>query len=424
MKKGEIDAGERLDARDRERMAEEDHAGERIPGERGPVDLRAGKKATARGTRAFVTLLFAIGAAIALLMSVKAYRLTHRDPRKGDPTEDRVERQVPSLKLEPLPVVLRSPRVPPSAQEQRAAREGPAPEPTSGSRPGDPMVLLAPGVHETTAPLPGLPPVPPSTPARETVMDRRLARGFGGVGPDDGQNAGAAQAAPPPAPANAARAGRLEERLETRELAASSATLLRDRDRWLTQGAMLDCVLETRVVSTVAGMTTCHLTRDAYSASGRVVLLDRGTKLVGRYQGGMQQGEARIFVLWTRAETPGGVIVNLDSPGTGSLGEAGVGGYTDKHFWDRFGAAMLVSLVQAGTSATAARLAGPAAGARIQVEGTASASNDVVGKTLDSTVNMPPTLYANQGERIGIFVARDLDFRSVYRLEPEARDEP
>jgi type IV secretion system protein VirB10 len=217
--------------------------------------------------------------------------------------------------------------------------------------------------------------------------------------------------------ATAGTKGGLEEKLEATELRASSATVLRDRDYSLTEGAVLDCVLETRMVSTAPGMTSCHLTRDVYSTSGRVVLLDRGSRLVGRYQGGMQQGDSRIFVLWTRAETPAGVVVKLDSPGTGPLGEAGAGGSVDTHFWDRFGAAILVSLIGSGADAVAARAAGPSRNTTVSLDPTSSAAKDVVARTYDRNVNMPPTLYVNQGERIGIFVARDLDFRRVYGLE-------
>jgi type IV secretion system protein VirB10 len=30
-----------------------------------------------------------------------------------------------------------------------------------------------------------------------------------------------------------------------------------------------------------------------------VVLLDKGTKVLGQYSGGITQGQARMFVLWT-----------------------------------------------------------------------------------------------------------------------------
>jgi type IV secretion system protein VirB10 len=180
---------------------------------------------------------------------------------------------------------------------------------------------------------------------------------------------------------------------------------------------MLDCVLETRIVSSVAGMTSCHLTRDVYSTSGRVVLLDRGSRVVGRFQGGMNQGDTRIFVLWTRVETPAGVVVDLQSPGTGPLGEAGLGGQVDTRFWDRFSAAILLSIIGDATDAAAARAAGPAQGTNIFVGNTANAGKEVIARSMEPTINIPPLLVKNQGERVGIFVARDLDFRGVYGLE-------
>ena len=42
-------------------------------------------------------------------------------------------------------------------------------------------------------------------------------------------------------------------------------------------------------------------------------------------------------------------------------------------------------------------------------------------KVLDSTINIPPLIYQNQGGIVGIYVARDVDFSSVYELKPVAR---
>ena len=412
-----VDAGELLEARRRQR--EEARTSEMIEGERGGADLKVVRKSAPRGARAFLAILAAVVGLIVLGLSVKAYRMRRHETEKAKTPTSRIEKLVPSLTREPLP----------QAASPVQARAGLVPTSVVGQTPSNPTDSRGPD-DPASAQLPPAAPAPPpaagAAASRESVLDRRLSRGFGGLSSDDRGGVGAVSAAVQgtgQGVAQTPKPGGLEEKLAVTELEGTSARLMENRDYWLTQGAILDCVLETKIVTTVPGMTSCHLTRDVYSTSGRVVLLDRGSKLVGRYQAGMQQGDTRIFVVWTRAETPSGVIVNLDSPGTGALGEAGVGGWTDQHFWDRFGAAIMVSLIGTGADAAAARIAGPARNATINLDPTASATKELVTQNYDATVNMPPTLYVNQGERIGIFVARDLSFRSVYGLERVNRDE-
>jgi type IV secretion system protein VirB10 len=206
--------------------------------------------------------------------------------------------------------------------------------------------------------------------------------------------------------------GELAMLLQPSVTPAVRAQLLPTRRLLLPKGAFIDCTLETAIDSTLPGMTTCITATDTFSVDGKVVLLERGTKLVGETRGQVQQGSARVFVLWTEARTPTGVVVPLASPGTDELGRAGLAGQVNRHFWDRFGAAILVSVingaVQAGAQASASR------------SGTVilnpSASQDVMTEVLKETVAIPPTVTKQQGDRIQVLVARDLDFRSVYEL--------
>src|SRR5881227_2313422 len=80
---------------------------------------------------------------------------------------------------------------------------------------------------------------------------------------------------------------------------AAPASLLPTQRFLLPRGAFIDCTLETAIDSTLPGMTTCIVAADTFGADGKVVLLERGTKLVGETRGQVQQGQARVFVLWT-----------------------------------------------------------------------------------------------------------------------------
>jgi len=195
-------------------------------------------------------------------------------------------------------------------------------------------------------------------------------------------------------------------------IASAHAKVLPTQRFLLAKGAFIDCTLETAINSMLPGMTTCITATDTFSSDGTVVLLERGSKLIGETRGQVQQGAARVFVLWTEARTPTGIVVPLDSPGADELGRSGLPGEVNRHFWDRFGAAILISTLD-GAVQTAVESAGRGGGAVIY---NPSTSESVVTDVLKNSVNIPPTVTKRNGDRIQIFVARDLDFRSVYEL--------
>lgn len=208
----------------------------------------------------------------------------------------------------------------------------------------------------------------------------------------------------------------LSELLEPTNTPAVQAKVLPQQRLLLPKGAFLDCTLETAIDSSLPGMTTCVTATDTFGADGSVVLLDRGTKLVGETRGDVRHGSSRVYVLWTEARTPDGVVVPLASPGTDELGRAGLPGEVSRHFWERFGAAILVSVIDGAVQAAAQR---SNSGDRAVIVNP-STSRDVMTEVLRSTINIPPTVTKPHGDRIAVLVARDLDFRSVYELRPAA----
>ncbi len=195
---------------------------------------------------------------------------------------------------------------------------------------------------------------------------------------------------------------------------AAQARVLPTQRLLLPKGAFIDCTLETAIDSTLPGMTTCITATDTFGADGSTVLMERGTKLVGETRGQLQQGMARVFVLWNEARTPMGVVIPLASPGTDELGRSGLAGRVNRHFFERFGAAILISTIDGAVQGAVQSSGGT-------VIYNPSAAGDITTEVLKSTVSIPPTVTKANGDRIQVLVARDLDFRSVYELRPVVR---
>jgi type IV secretion system protein VirB10 len=273
------------------------------------------------------------------------------------------------------------------------------------------------------SPPPGTPEQPPAKPAWMVAMERRLA-GPVSEGPQvekasSSTPATAPEGSPSPAPAEApappSGQSALVNLLRPSATPATRAQVLPAQRLLLPKGAFIDCTLETAIDSTLPGMTTCVTATDTFGVDGSTVLIERGSKLVGETRGDVAQGQARLFVLWTEARTPTGVIVPLASPGTDELGRSGLSGAVNRHFFQRFGAAMRISVINGAVQAAATR------GSGSTVIYNPSGSTDVLTEILRSTVSIPPTITKNQGDRIQVFVARDLDFRSVYELKTATR---
>ncbi|MBB4619410.1 type IV secretion system protein VirB10 [Sphingomonas abaci] len=201
----------------------------------------------------------------------------------------------------------------------------------------------------------------------------------------------------------------LDNLKQTSAIGTATARMIGDRNYLVTAGAIIPCTLQTAMDSSVPGYTTCIIPRDVYSDNGRVVLLEKGTRVFGEYQGGLQRGQNRLFAMWTRAVTPRGVAIDIGSPASDPLGRAGVTGKIDRFFWQRFGAAMLFSVLDAG---------GQIAGQAVSPQGSTvfRTPGDTTSQILNDTQQIRPIVRVNQGTEMAITVAKDFDFSQVYGL--------
>lgn len=226
---------------------------------------------------------------------------------------------------------------------------------------------------------------------------------------------------PPATPTPVADNSPLAQKLKPTVLSGATAAVIKNPDMVVTEGTLIPCILQTAIDTQLAGFVTCVVPIDVRGTSGNVVLMDRGTRIVGQIQAGLVQGQERVFVLWTRAETPKHVVISLNAPGADELGRAGLPGAVDNHWWQRFGGALMLTLVQGSLNAGTALAANSGGGGSNEaalgfVYGAQSSGQQVANTALENTINIPPTLRKNQGDTVSVFVAQDLDFSAVYGL--------
>lgn len=192
---------------------------------------------------------------------------------------------------------------------------------------------------------------------------------------------------------------------------AARATRLSDPSLVAPQGTVIPAILETAINSDLPGFVRAVVSRDVRGFDGTTVLIPRGSKLIGQYKSGVAVGQTRAFVVWSRLLTPEGVSIDIGSPGADRLGQGGLDGETNLHFFRRFGASILLSVLNAGLSAAANH--GSNGDNTAIIIGSPQQASSIATIALQREIDTPTTISVPQGAPIRVFVARDLDFSGV-----------
>lgn len=184
--------------------------------------------------------------------------------------------------------------------------------------------------------------------------------------------------------------------------APAQAQTMSNPSMTVTEGTMIPAILETAINTDVPGYVRAVVSQDVRSFDGTRVLVPRSSRLIGQYQSGVQQGQKRAYVIWTRLIRPDGASVNIASPAVAFDGTTGLAGDVDNKFFSRFGSAMLLSVID-GLTAVAS------GGTSLILGGGQSAASTA----LQQDGQIGPTIRVRMGEPIRVFTARDLDFSQV-----------
>ncbi len=251
---------------------------------------------------------------------------------------------------------------------------------------------------------PSMPVIATAVKSIDTVMLARLQSPV--IAVDLSRNASAALDAKAASAAKANAQG-LGQSIAGEERSTARAGRLGNASHMVPEGTVLAGTLETAINSDLPGHVRAVVSRNVTSFDGSQILIPKGSRLVGQYQSNLTVGQKRTFIIWERLIRPDGVTIALASPGTDSLGRAGVTGKVDSHFIRRFGAALLLSVIDAGGRAISA------GSGNVVIAGGAGGAASAAGSGLQNDVNIPPTIKVAQGTAIRIFLNRDLDFTDV-----------
>lgn len=195
--------------------------------------------------------------------------------------------------------------------------------------------------------------------------------------------------------------------------AASRAYFGPNRKYLLRHGTYARCALYTEIVTEHPGYVDCRLTDPIYSADGSTVLAAAGARIEGVQQVEMKPGQTMAFTNWTDLEVTAGIRAHIASYGAGPMGAAGTKAWVDNHLADRYGGALMLTLFQDGIAGITARKQS-SNGSGYTFNNTEQNVEGMAEKTLDYSINIPPTGTVLPGTVLTIVVTRDIDFSSVY----------
>ena len=191
-------------------------------------------------------------------------------------------------------------------------------------------------------------------------------------------------------------------------------------------GTIIPCVLISGLNSDLPGNATAQVSENVWdTATGKYLLIPRGSRLVGTYDNQITYGQNRALVIWSRVIFPDGSSLTLDNlKGSDQSGYAGFKGEVNHHWNSIISSALLVSLVGAGAQVVQddsnnnnnnnnnsnRRSFGDVLSERV-----ATSIADAMTQIIQRNVQRQPTIKIKPGYRFTIFVQHDIVFPGSWR---------
>lgn len=188
----------------------------------------------------------------------------------------------------------------------------------------------------------------------------------------------------------------------------SSSSVVPPASPWmLSAGAIIPASLVTGLNSDLPGMVLAQVTENVRdSATGHIVLVPQGSRLIGKYDSVVAFGQRRALLIWMRIVLPDGSSIELDHmPATDASGYSGVSDGVDSHTWQLLKGIGLSTLLGVGTQLSFGGSGNLVRALRESAqENAAHAGDQITSRNLD----IQPTITVRPGWPVRALVNKDL----------------
>jgi hypothetical protein len=181
-----------------------------------------------------------------------------------------------------------------------------------------------------------------------------------------------------------------------------------ERTRIVTVDRYIPCVLEDTINSQIPGFVHCVIESNVYGSDGRLVLIPKGSRVVGDFQSLGKTGDTRLNVVWRRMFRPDGASILISSgfQTVDIMGRTGLPGTIDNRLWEKYGGALLMTAISVGSA-----LAVPPDGRFANAQGSlADNFGQITTQMLEEKLDLRPVITVPAGSRLNIIPLADLWF--------------
>jgi len=177
----------------------------------------------------------------------------------------------------------------------------------------------------------------------------------------------------------------------------------------LSAGSVIAASLITGLRSDLPGLVTAQVTERVYdSATGRILLIPQGARLIGAYDSVVAFGQRRALVVWQRIIFPDGSSLQIDNvPATDPSGYAGLADKVDFHTWSLLKGVALSTLLGVGSSLTFTGESDLVQAIRESTQQNVSRAGD---QLTSRNLAVQPTITIRPGAPVRLVAHRDLIF--------------